>query len=280
MRIPALICAAAFITTPAMAADTVRVMSYNVRVDVASDIPRWAERRGPMADQIKRVSPDIFGVQEAAQSAVADLAAALPDYDHYGLGRDDGKTGETTTIFYKRARFEAVDVSTQWCSATPNKPGKDADAAYPRTITRAVLRDRKTGTPLDVRNTHFDNVGVVARENCARQLQGTARAEVGHRPAVVIVMGDFNSGPDSAPYKLLSDNDGLNLKDARIGAAEDHGPTGTFNNFDLNKTDGPAIDHIFVDRALKVSRFTVLTEGFNGKVISDHFPIIADVILP
>ncbi|CAL4868966.1 hypothetical protein MMA231_03256 [Asticcacaulis sp. MM231] len=256
-------------------AETVRLMSYNIRVDVEGDNPRWAERRDPLARQIAFTGPDVFGVQEATQPAVADLASRLPAYGHYGIGRDDGKDGETTTLFYNSARFTLVKAQTQWCSKTPDVPGKDADAALPRTFTRLILRERKSGRLLDIRNAHFDHIGVVARENCARQIEALPRWP----GASVMVMGDFNSGTDSAPYKLLSDDTGLNLKDARKGAAIDFGPTGTFNGFDIRQTDGDAIDHIFVDRALKVTRFAVLTDSFGGRVISDHFPIVADVEL-
>lgn len=272
----AMVLALIFTTSPALAGPVVRLMSYNIRVDVSSDNPRWAERREPMAKQIAFTAPDIFGVQEAAQNAVADLAQRLPGYDHYGLGRDDGKTGETTALFYDRDRFERIEASTQWCSTTPDVPGKDADAAYPRTITRLILRDKLSGKLLDVRNTHFDNIGVVARENCARQLEAIPR----YRDAAVMIMGDFNTGTDSAPYHILTADGGLNLKDARIGTAIDFGPEGTFNDFNIAQTDGEAIDHIFIDRNLPVSRYGVLTDSFGGRVISDHFPIVADVVLP
>jgi len=273
--ISAFLTALMLVAAPAHA-ETLRLMSYNIRVDVSSDNPRWAERREPMAKQIAFTAPDIFGVQEAAQTAVADLADRLPGYDHYGIGRDDGVKGETTTLFYDRARFVRIEASTEWCSKTPDVPGKDADAAYPRTITRLILRDKQSGKLLDVRNTHFDNVGVTARENCARQLEAIPR----YKDAIVMIMGDFNTGTDSVPYRILSSEDGLNLKDARIGAAIDFGPQGTFNDFNIAQTDGEAIDHIFIDRALTVSRFGVLTDSFGGRVISDHFPIVADVVLP
>lgn len=276
MRITSTLLALLMLAAAPASAETLRLMSYNVRVDVSSDNPRWAERREPMAKQIAFVAPDIFGVQEAAQTAVADLAGRLPGYDHYGLGRDDGKTGETTALFYDRARFVRIEASTQWCSTTPDVPGKDADAAYPRTITRLILRDKLSGKLLDVRNTHFDNIGVVARENCARQLEAIPR----YKDAVVMIMGDFNTGVDSAPYRILSGGAGLNLKDARVGAAIDFGPQGTFNDFKIAQVNGEAIDHIFVDRALPVSRFGVLTDNIGGRVISDHFPIVADVVLP
>lgn len=253
----------------------IRVMSYNIRIDVAGDVPRWAERKGPMISQIAFLAPDILGIQEAQQTAVADLAAQLPEYSHYGLGRDDGKVGETTTIFWRADRFEALQQTTAWCSRAPQTPGKDYDAAYPRTITRIILRDKTSGRLLDVRNTHFDHVGVVAREKCAEQIEA---APVWPKAAIV-VLGDFNSGPDSAPYRVLTDDRGLKLADARKLAKVDFGPRGTFNGFDISKS-GDAIDHIFVGRQTEVIRYGVLTDSTNGKVISDHFPVVTDLTFP
>ncbi len=260
---------------PATAAPPVRVMSYNIRIDVPNDVPRWAERKGPMISQIAFLAPDILGVQEAQQTAVADLAAKLPGFTHYGLGRDDGKLGETTTVFWRTERFDVLHKSTEWCSRTPQTPGKDYDAAYPRTITRVILREKVTGRRLDVRNTHFDHVGVVAREKCAEQIEATPVWP----KADIVVLGDFNSGPDSAPYRVLTDDRGLKLADARKLAKVDFGPRGTFNGFDINKS-GEAIDHVFVSRGTEVIRYGVLTDSFDGKVISDHFPIVTDLILP
>lgn len=266
----------AFLILPSLplpvAAEPVRVMSYNIRIDVAGDTPRWAERKGPMARQIAFLAPDILGVQEAQQPAVADLAAQMPDYSHYGLGRDDGKFGETTTLFWRTDRFEAVQTATEWCSRTPQTPGKDYDAAYPRTITRVILREKTTGRLLDVRNTHFDHVGVMAREKCAEQI----KARPAWPKADIVVLGDFNSGPDSAPYRVLTDDQGLKLTDARTVAKVDFGPKGTFNGFDIAKS-GEAIDHVFVSRDTEVIRYGVLTDSFDGKVISDHFPVMADL---
>ena len=145
----------------------IRLMSYNIRYDAPEDRPNWPERRPHMARQIAFFAPDVLGVQEALIPMVAYLAEQAPDYDHYGLGRDDGaEGGETTTLFWRRDRFEVVRKQTLWCSPTPDRPSKGWDAALPRTLTRVVLRDRSDGRLLDVRNAHFDHVGVVAREQC------------------------------------------------------------------------------------------------------------------
>jgi len=155
-----------------------RAMSYNIRVDVPSDNPTWAERRPHMAAQIAFVDPDILGVQEAQPHMVDYLAERLPEYDRYGVGRDDGRVGESATLFWKRDRFEPLQTRTFWCSPTPEVPSKGWDAAYPRTVTRVVLRDRRDGRLLDVRNTHFDHVGAVARERCAALVAQMAPVEM------------------------------------------------------------------------------------------------------
>ena len=257
-------------------ADSFRVMSYNIRVDVPTDNPTWLERRPHMADQIAFLDPDLLGVQEAQPAMVDWLAEQLPAWDHYGVGRDDGLVGESATLFWKRERYESLRTETFWCSPTPDRPSKGWDAAYPRTVTRVLLRDRRDGRLLDVRNTHFDHVGVVAREQCAELVSSLAPAEVDGARAEVVLMGDFNTGPDTAPYRRILAS---GLRDARALSPIDFGPAGTFNAFDIaNDNEGAAIDHVFVGPGLTVERFAVPTDSFGGRVISDHFPVVADVV--
>lgn len=253
-----------------------RVMSYNIRVDVPTDNPAWTERRPHMAAQIAFHDPDILGVQEAHSAMVGYLADRLPAYDRYGLGRDDGgPVGETTTLFWKRDRFKALRSRTFWCSPTPEVPSKGWDAAYPRTVTQVVLRDRRDGRLLDVRNTHFDHVGATAREECARLVAAMPAVEIEGVTADVVLMGDFNTGPDTPPYRRII---ATGLRDARGISPVVFGPAGTFNDFDLaSDNGGVAIDHVFVGPGLEVERFGVLTESFGGRVISDHFPLVVDL---
>ena len=254
-----------------------RVMSYNIRVDVPTDNPTWIERRPHMANQIAFTDPDLLGVQEAHSAMVGWLAEQLPGYDRYGLGRDDGgPVGETTTLFWKRDRYEWIRAETFWCSPTPDRPSKGWDAAYPRTVTRVLLRDRRDGRLLDVRNTHFDHVGVVAREQCAELVAAMAPVEVDGAVPAIVLMGDFNTGPETAPYRRILAS---GLRDARAVSPVVFGPAGTFNGFDIAAdNEGVAIDHVFIGPGLAVERFGVLTDSFGGRVISDHFPVVADLV--
>lgn len=255
-----------------------RLMSYNIRYDAPADRPDWLQRRPHMARQIAFFAPDVLGVQEALMPMVAYLAEQMSGYDHYGLGRDDGaQTGETTTLFWRRDRFEALRTQTLWCSPTPDQPSRGWDAALPRTLTRVVLRDRTAGRLLDVRNAHFDHVGAVSREQCAALAADLPAASHDGATAAVVLMGDFNTGPDTAPYRRIL---AAGLSDARVVSPVVFGPAGTFNDFDISRdNDGVAIDHVFVGPGLSVERFGVLTDSFGGKVISDHFPVVADVEL-
>lgn len=276
---PALAAAAVLASAPAALAHdpaSFRVMSYNIRVDVPSDNPTWIERRPHMADQIAFYDPDLLGVQEAQPAMVDWLAGRLPGYDRYGVGRDDGLIGESATLFWRRDRYERLSTDTFWCSPTPDRPSKGWDAAYPRTVTRVVLRDRRDGQVLDVRNTHFDHVGVVAREQCAILVSSLTPAVVGDETARVVLMGDFNTGAGTPPYERIVAS---GLRDARAVSPIDFGPAGTFNAFDIaSDNDGVAIDHLFIGDGLSVERFGVPTDSFGGKVISDHFPIVADLV--
>lgn len=253
-----------------------RVMSYNIRVNVPTDNPTWEERRPHMARQIAFFDPDLLGVQEAQPAMVDYLAEQLPAYDRYGVGRDDGKVGESTTVFWRRDRYEPLRTETFWCSPTPEAPSKGWDAAYPRTVTRVVLRDREdAGRLLDVRNTHFDHVGVVAREQCAALVATMPAVEIDGEQAEVVLMGDFNTGPGTPPYERIL---ATGLRDARAVTPVDFGPRGTFNAFDIAKdNEGVAIDHVFVGPGWSVERFGVPTDSFGGRVISDHFPILVDL---
>lgn len=251
------------------------VMSYNIRYDSLDDRPDWRARRGPMVEQIRFFAPDILGLQEALPAMVDDLAGGLAGYARYGVGRDDGAgRGETTTIFYRAERFQRVLAKTYWCSPTPDTPSKAYDAALPRTFTRLVLKDRATGVTFDVRNAHLDHVGVESRAQCAAQILALAPWP----GARLITLGDFNSAPGDAPYRLLTAPQAP-YRDAREAASSVFSPTtGTFNRF-TPASIGPPIDYIFVDRRLNVARFAVPTDVADAGVISDHFPVLAEITL-
>lgn len=277
--------AALLLTTNAFARDRdgakLRAMTYNIRLDLASDgANAWAHRKEMVAALIRHEAPDLLGMQEVLLGQKQDLEKALPDYQLVGVARDDGREkGEYSSLAFRRDRFELIDSGTFWLSETPSAPGKGWDAAYPRIATWAVLRDRGSRQSIRIVNSHFDHVGVVARHQSAalllRWLKEGTRASL-----PTILMGDFNSTPDDNGYRLLADTQSSGLRDARLASrAPAYGPPGTFNAFKIDSNAVAPIDHIFVSSRLAVERYAVVTQHWGGQLPSDHYPVTVDLVL-
>ncbi|MGC9364260.1 MAG: endonuclease/exonuclease/phosphatase family protein [Fidelibacterota bacterium] len=255
----------------------IRVMTFNIRLDTPADsLNAWHYRKEMVASTVRFHKADLLGVQEALWNQMQDLATLLPEYDWLGVGRDDGaRAGEFMAIFYRKERFQVTDHATFWLSETPEQPGRGWDAACNRVVTWAQFRDRQSRQKFFHFNTHFDHKGSLARLKSAelllQQIAGIAQNES------VIVTGDFNSTPTSEVYQILT----RELTDSKkISQYPHHGSDGTFTWFDLqNLFNDQPIDYIFIKNNLKILYHGTLTDTFNGRLPSDHFPVLAEVIL-
>jgi endonuclease/exonuclease/phosphatase family metal-dependent hydrolase len=219
---------------------------------------------------------DLWGTQEGLENQLADLDT-LNEYARVGVGRDDGKqAGEHSAIFYRRERFALEDHGDFWLSTTPDKPSMGWDArCCKRLVTWAKLRDKPSGQTFVVLNAHFDHEGVMARRESARLLVERSRALAGKLP--LIVLGDFNSTPDSEVVATIS----ATLRDARaISQMPAYGPLETFNDFDISKPAQERIDYVFLSSQWQVLRYAVLTDSMEARYPSDHFPVVARLRLP
>ena len=97
----------------------------------------------------------------------------------------------------------------------------------------------------------------------------------GNAPA--IFTGDLNGAPDSEWYQTLS-NSGF-VKDAFKQVAKPYTNNGSFNGFGKTLQSNEIIDHIFITRQLHVHKWGILTDSYHGKFPSDHFPVLAEVII-
>jgi endonuclease/exonuclease/phosphatase family metal-dependent hydrolase len=141
-----------------------KLMSYNIRLDVASDgLNAWPVRKDFFGSQIQFYEPDIMGVQEAMPNQVLDLEQMLPQYNQVGIGREGKGKGESSNIFYKNEKLEIVETNTFWLSDTPDSISKGWDAACHRVCTYALFREIDSNTLFWVFNTHLDHVGIEAR---------------------------------------------------------------------------------------------------------------------
>lgn len=255
-----------------------RVMTYNIRLDLASDGPnRWSQRRDELTAQIVFAAPDLIGLQEVVPGQKRDLQRALAAYTFLGVARDDGRDkGEYSSLAIRTAGFRIGRSGTFWLSPTPARPSRGWDAAFPRIATFAHLTRRSDGRRYLVLNTHLDHEGVRARTEGARAIARFLAAE--RRPGeAIIVTGDFNTDPNSEPLAALAAPP-LRLVDSRVAATSRLGPDGTFNNFELLPAGSRRIDYVLTDPTLSVRGNTTLAMLMpGGRVASDHFPVIADL---
>ena len=262
--------------------DFFRVMTYNIRYagsEETDGVNAWNNRKNLVASMIRFHHADIVGLQEALLLQLDDLTKLLPHYSWVGVGRDDGKNkGEFSAILFRDDRFEVLKQSTFWLSATPDIPSMGWDAAFPRVVSWAEMKDKKTGKTFFVFNTHFDHIGVTARNNSSKLLRKRIAENVNNQP--IIVTGDFNTQNSTEAYKILTDqtDEKLILYDTQSESqTEHHGSHFTFNGFGTSIEQGNKIDFIFVTKDVYVLQHGVIDEMVDGHYPSDHMPVVAEV---
>lgn len=264
---------------PSRTCEPLRVMSYNIRLDLESDgINRWSNRRDQFIGQVRLMKPAILGLQEVVPGQKTDLEQALPGYQFLGVARDDGRNkGEYSNLAIDRSVFRVKASGTFWLSPTPKEPSKGWDAAYPRIATWAKLVRRSDGRRFLVLNSHFDHVGQTARLESARQIVRWIGAN--RTPGETVLMtGDLNAEPGTPPLVELT-GPRLGLRDAKtVSKTPPVGPEGTFNNWVLVPRETRRIDYVLTDPAVEVESYAVLAwHGEGGRPASDHFAVVADV---
>lgn len=261
-----------------MIAQQMNVISFNIRLNTPNDgINAWPNRVEMVSGLLKYHEPDIFGFQEALIGQIEDTQNLLPEYEWFGVGRDDGKlAGEFTPIFFKKSKFILIESGTFWLSETPEKPSKSWDAALNRIVTWGKFKSKVTGKQFLFFNTHFDHIGDEARKNSAFIIRDKIKEIANNQGLPVILTGDFNLYPESEPIGLIK----TFMKDSReITEIAPYGPIGTFNSFDWNAPLERRIDYVFVQGGIKVLKYAVITDSKEQRWPSDHLPVFVKIQL-
>ncbi len=250
------------------------VITYNIRMNTPDDgVNAWPLRKDKVAGLLKFHQADIFNVQEALPEQMDDLVKSFPDFDHVGVGRDDGvRKGEHMAVFFKKSRFEKLIDGMFWLSETPAKPGLGWDAQCNRTVTWIKLKDKITKKTFYVLDTHFDHRGNKAREESSKLILKSIK-EINKENLPLILTGDFNLTKSTIPIQLMLKE----LNDAKDKSLSlPYGPDGTSGGFEV-KLMPRTIDFIFINLKVEVLRFGVLSDSFGLFYPSDHLPVLAEV---
>lgn len=264
--------------------NSIRVMSFNIRLDTPSDGDNaWPHRKEMVARVMRFHKADFVGIQEGLPHQLEDLDKLLPYFDRIGVGRNTPEDpGEYSAIYYKKERFELLENDTFWLSESPGEVASVGwDAALPRIVTWGHFKDRKTGRMFYVFNTHFDHRGEQARVESASLILKKIREIAGEGP--VVLTGDFNVTEEDQPYGILTSSTGdstdAELTDAFYHAEHGHhGPATTWNGFE-EIVPNRRIDFIFTNPGFDVIQHAILAGRQDGHFPSDHLPVVADIQL-
>ena len=279
-------------------AETIKIGTYNIRTQTRDKgTPNaWENRKSDLLNFVKKMDPDVFGLQEVHPEQLDYIAENLPEHSKIGVHRNDGKRkGEAVPVFFRKKRFKSLKDGTFWLSETPDVPGsKSWDTGCTRICTWTLLKDMKTGKTFCFANAHTDHKSELARKNGMLLIAKRMR-EFAPEGTPVVFIGDHNCTETSEPAKAIS----AILKDA-LHISETP-PSGSWRSYagwkyadsELTITEalklppakrekkGCRIDYIYVSDGIRVKSYSTLNDPRPGTRLypSDHFPVVADIEL-
>jgi len=268
-----------FIVVPiSMFAQQINIVSFNIRYNTPNDGENaWPNRVEMVTGLLQFHDVDIFGMQEALYEQITDIEKVMPDYEWFGVGRDDGeKSGEFSPIFFNKTKFILLEKGNFWLSENCDKPGLGWDAACNRIVSWGKFQSKVTGKKFLIFNTHFDHIGDEARKNSAFLIRDKIKEISNNQGMSVILTGDFNLSPESEPIQLIK---GFMNDSREISETPPYGPVGTFSGFDWNANLDRRIDYIFTQGGVKVLKYGVLSDSKNQRFPSDHLPVFVKIVL-
>jgi endonuclease/exonuclease/phosphatase family metal-dependent hydrolase len=245
---------------------TTRVASFNIRTSRGRDgSNQWRHRQAPCLAAVRGFAADVAGLQEVRPDQLEDLRHAFPAATIVGAGRDTDGGGEHASVLVS-PDWTVESSETRWLSATPTRPGSRGwDAELPRVVS--IVRLRRGAVRLGVANTHFDHRGATARARSAALIAEWLGQE---RDRPWVVLGDLNDVPGSPPLRLLAEAGYTDVLAADAGGTE-HAFTGA--------TDRTRIDYILTGPGVEASAAWIGHDRPGGALPSDHWPVLADLLI-
>lgn len=261
-----------------LGAESLKVMTYNLRFASANKPNAWPDRRPIMVECLKKADPDIIGTQEGVYYQLKELESDLTGYRWIGTGREGGSRGEFMAIYYKADRFEPLEYDHFWLSDTPEVIGSSTwGNNVKRMVTWVRFQDRKANKEFYLVNTHFDHQVQVSREKSAELLLARVKKLKADLP--LIITGDFNAkGGANKAYEILTAENWLT--DTWNSAKEKRGElVATFNNFREKVPGDNRIDWILTRNVEAPEWIEIVTCEKEGQFPSDHFPVYTELRL-
>lgn len=237
---------------------TLKVLSYNVRLFNAYEEDASEEFLIPFAEMIQEYDPDVICIQEYFKKRKLSFANYPYSYVHF----------QGTTNKLGHAVFSKYPLV--------HKGAFDFENSYNNALFVDIVKNNDT---LRIYNLHLQSLGVLPtvdylqdgdKERMLKRMsRGFTKQEqqteaiLRHRmtsPYPVIFAGDFNNTPFSYVYRRLQED----MQDGFLERGSGLGTTFTFDSYPMR------IDYIMADEHFDFIKFKTLSESF-----SDHYPVTA-----
>ena len=250
-----------------------KVMSYNIRFITPKDSAElsWDSRKEANLDMLRRVSPDIVGLQEAVTGIASFLEENLTEYELFESSIDSA-TLTGNGIMWKKKNFECLDRGVFFLGENPAAAEPSWDSKHIRSTQWVKLRSHG-GREFFVFNTHLDHRGNQAKKNGV--LLNLAMIDSIAAGFPVFLTGDMNIRP-GFPDEPFLEPFYRYFKDARDSAAVTSS-TVSFTDYGKGKHPVGNLDHIFY-RDARALEFSVRDESYGVPYISDHYPILCKFV--
>ncbi|MGE4320429.1 MAG: endonuclease/exonuclease/phosphatase family protein [Acholeplasmataceae bacterium] len=240
-----------------------KIMSFNLRVDVASDLENaWPYRKDRVIKFLQQESADVIAFQEVRGHMLDDLKDGLNQYDVFVMPRDE--SGESVPLFIKKGFGRLIDSQTFWLTDTPTIESKINGCHFTRISTYVILEIANYGI-LGFFNVHLDYASDEVTHKQAEHLLNYINHLKNNQHFKTIILGDFNMTPDTKTIHLMRTYYSDGYDDGNQNLL-------TFHNFQLG-VKGKPIDYIFTDKTMDKSLLKIHQTKNIEEMVSDHYPI-------
>lgn len=248
-----------------------RVMSINIRFENDQDEHPWSERKHIIKGIVDEFQPFIFGTQEGRQPQINDLGSLVEKYHLIDQHRDWIEERMYPCLFINKDHFDVHESGDFWLSETPDVAGsKSFDSAFPRLCTW-VQTTTKTGQKILFANVHLDHMQTETRQKQAEVLCQQLAPKIENETSLIL-MGDFNEGPEGEVRKIIS-RGFQQIQDGWINLNQTEETS--FHKFLGVLPDGKRIDWILNTPELSIEKIYLDKRKVNNLYPTDHYPVLA-----